>query len=489
VRPAGPSPLPLWVRLLDAATTVLAGLGLLLEVTGGPRFTIVGLPVSMASGTRPLLFAAGLALVRHLLFRRDPLHRRLLRAYDRRRQTTFTKTIVPVFLTTRIAVLLVGYLAVRTIGFAPGALAPSGASLDGLGQLMLRWDAGWYYQIADVGYRFDPAEPSQQNIAFFPAYPLLMRYVGYLLGHRLLVAGLIVSLGAFLGAMVYLFRLARQSLDEDHASAAVIFLACYPFAIFYGAVYTESVFLLGTVGAFYHLSRGEHVRASAWGLLVGLTRPNGFFVSVPLLVVAARPVLIAHTRASWRWLWGGRQAEASADPPAERPVSSRDTLVRLAVALMPIIGMLIFGAYLYHLTGDPFIWRRAHTAWGRTYQGLSGVASGAFRYLIEFGLLSSARAMPFETLNSLAATFALALIWPVTRRFGLAYGLLVTINTAVPLMAGGVLSMGRLTAVLFPMFLWLGAAIPARHRPAWLFVFGLGQALVAVLFFTWRQVF
>ena len=54
---------------------------------------------------------------------------------------------------------------------------------------------------------------------------------------------------------------------------------------------------------------------------------------------------------------------------------------------------------------------------------------------------------------------------------------------------GGVLSMGRLSAVLFPMFLWLGAAIPPRHRSAWLFVFGLGQALVAVLFFTWRQVF
>ena len=40
--------------------------------------------------------------------------------------------------------------------------------------LPLRWDAGWYLDIAVHGYRWSPAAEGQQNVAFFPAYPALM---------------------------------------------------------------------------------------------------------------------------------------------------------------------------------------------------------------------------------------------------------------------------------------------------------------------------
>jgi hypothetical protein len=51
------------------------------------------------------------------------------------------------------------------------------------------------------------------------------------------------------------------------------------------------------------------------------------------------------------------------------------------------------------------------------------------------------------------------------------------------------LSMGRVTSVLFPVFLWLAAAVPARHRTAWIACFALLQGFVAVMFFTWRPLF
>jgi hypothetical protein len=51
------------------------------------------------------------------------------------------------------------------------------------------------------------------------------------------------------------------------------------------------------------------------------------------------------------------------------------------------------------------------------------------------------------------------------------------------------LSMGRVTSILFPVFLWLGAAIPAHHRTAWMVLFASLQALVAMMFFTWRPMF
>ena len=52
------------------------------------------------------------------------------------------------------------------------------------GNLQARWDAGWYLAIARDGYRFDPNYHRQQNIAFFPAYPWLMRLGGPIFGRR-----------------------------------------------------------------------------------------------------------------------------------------------------------------------------------------------------------------------------------------------------------------------------------------------------------------
>ncbi len=43
-----------------------------------------------------------------------------------------------------------------------------------------RWDSGWYFGIARYGYEF--VEAGRSNLAFFPVYPLLMRYVALAMG-------------------------------------------------------------------------------------------------------------------------------------------------------------------------------------------------------------------------------------------------------------------------------------------------------------------
>ena len=108
--------------------------------------------------------------------------------------------------------------------------------------LPLRWDAGWYLDIAVHGYRWSPAAEGQQNVAFFPAYPALMSLGAALvnagnepegLGVRLsyeryfvwhLAAGLVVALAAFLWGLAYVYRLAREDLDDRSATSAVLLL-------------------------------------------------------------------------------------------------------------------------------------------------------------------------------------------------------------------------------------------------------------------------
>ena len=162
--------------------------------------------------------------------------------------------------------------------------------------------------------------------------------------------------------------------------------------------------------------------------------------------------------------------------------------VRLLTAAMPGIGMLVFTGYLYGLTGVWFAWARSHEAWGRTYQGWGPFVT-AFGWLRDEPFLQVVTNIPYNTLNALGVLFGLALTYPVFRRFGAAFGVFVLVNLVPPLFAGGVLSMGRLSSTLFPLFLALAAIVPPRSLPAWVAAFGIGQGLCAALFFTWRELF
>ena len=97
--------------------------------------------------------------------------------------------------------------------------------------------------------------------------------------------------------------------------------------------------------------------------------------------------------------------------------------------------------------------------------------------------------LPIDVLNTAGGLFALALIVPIGRRLGLAYGVLAAVLVLPPLLMGGSTSMGRLTAILFPMFIWLAAVLPRERRTALMVVFATIQGFAATLFYTYRNLY
>jgi hypothetical protein len=366
-------------------------------------------------------------------------------------------------------VLTVGLLAVYTVGF-PAKDPPYRIAMDEPTNLPIRWDAGWYLDIASRGYRWWPTNrTSQQNVAFFPAFPMITRVVARAFGNSLsayVAGGLVVSHVAFLWALIYLYRLARVDLGSDEKAAwAVRLLAAYPFSLFHGAMYTESLFLLGCVGALVELRRDRPLRAAAWGLLVGLSRPNGFLLAVTLAALAI-PSLVRMKR-----VWRTPRAWA------------------LAVAIAaPVAGMLTYSAYLAWLTGNPFQWSAQHAAWGRTFTGIAPFVDLAGMVAYE-GVGRYVSMAPYDAFNLAAVTLALVLVIPIWWAFGVPYALFVCVNIIPPLVNGGSMSMGRLSSTLFPLFLYLGLKCGPRSALWLMFAFGAFQAFLAVLFYTWRPMF
>ncbi len=403
---------------------------------------------------------------------------------------------------TRPVVLLVGLIAVTTVGLPPDS-GQLGAGRQAVPGLVARFDANWYAGIAADGYFWQGTFGRQQNPAFFPAFPMLMRVGGWITGafdpqlsperrlFRLTGCGLVISLAAFLWAAWYFGRLARELLDDEHARGAMWLLASYPFAMFFSAAYTESLFLLTALGAWYSLRHRQLTAASIWGVLAGLARPNGFFLSVPLGLIALGlrdgPTRLRSPESLRGFGEAGSTTLVDATGGRSTLWSPTRVSVRaLVAAAMPVVGMLAFTVYLHWITGEWFAWARLHAAWGRVFTGevpLTGVARGSD------SILALIVQHPYDALNLLGFTFAVAMVWAVWRRVGPAWALFILISVLPPLFAGGLLSMGRLTATLFPIFLAFGAVLSVRATPLVVAAFGILQGLVAVLFFTWRSLY
>ncbi len=144
-----------------------------------------------------------------------------------------------------------------------------------------------------------------------------------------------------------------------------------------------------------------------------------------------------------------------------RRIGWRRLWARLLSASAPGLGMLAFSAYIYQLTGNPFQWSVQHLAWGRVYRGIDTLVVDRLGFIAKNGLYAYASTQTIDFFYLLAVLFALGAVWPVYRRFGLPYAALILVNVLPPVSMGGLLSMGRVTSVLFPVFLWMAAAVPA----------------------------
>jgi hypothetical protein len=485
----GPARLPWWARALDAVALVALLLVVSIVVFGGFRLRLDDLRISAQEVWRPLVVLVLAAGIRHWRLPAPSWPARAGAALARTWASPTTRVVLPPLLATRLMVLAAGFLGVVLIGYPEGA-PPFRVSRNEMVNLPVRWDTGWYLGIALNGYDYRPNARAavQQNIAFFPAYPMTVRVATALLGGRLvrpdervsgnrvewqyalhrraLAAGLLVTIGAFGWGLVYLFRLAREVLGDEDAAAGAVVLACaWPCALFYSAFYTEGLFFLAVVGAWYHVRARQWPAGVAWGLVAGLARPNGFLLSVPLALLAM---------GDWRALW------------RNEPGARRAALAGVLAAAAPVAGMLIYSGYLYAESGRPFAWLEAHQAWGRVATDVAGLFSDRAELIADQGFYSYSTSQPIELLNATFAIASLILAVPVTRRLGPAYGLFLILMVVPPLLRGGFLSLGRLTSTLFPLFLYLGWALRDSPRAAAVAAFAGLQALLAVLFFTWR---
>ena len=142
------------------------------------------------------------------------------------------KYILALFLSTRIALTIIGVTSRHYFELhhrvAHDWVGSSYRWLDIWGQ----WDSGWYLQIAKTGYSTLIGGPGptlgQANYGFFPLYPLIVKFFAFFTGHHFLV-GLILSNLFLIGSAWLLFEIVRKNYGEETAYSCFQFLRQGPF--------------------------------------------------------------------------------------------------------------------------------------------------------------------------------------------------------------------------------------------------------------------
>lgn len=356
--------------------------------------------------------------------------RRLRAAAETMRSARWVWAPAFLFIATRLGVALVAYLTAALLG---DAAATPPYHLRGTENLLLdvfgsRWDTGFFVSIVEEGYVYE-ADPFP-SVPFFPLLPLLMGIVLPLTGDAV-VAGLLVSNVALLGAGVLFYRLVALEGDETVAERAVWYLFIFPTAFFGSAIYSESLFLLTAIGALYAARRDRWGVAGLCGMAAALSRLVGLIV-LPMLVLE----------------WWKQRETAGEKRPSWREF--------LATALVPL-GTGGYILYLWRRFGDPLgfvtgsaAWERAPQAPWQTVADLLHAPEGGWGAALQAG------ALPLNDWFDLGMVLLfLALGFVLLYQHRWSEGIFVWSGVLIAFSSGLLMSQRRYVWVLFPAFILL----------------------------------
>jgi Gpi18-like mannosyltransferase len=331
-----------------------------------------------------------------------------------------------------------------------------------LGQLLSAWDGQWYVSLSEQWYQKDPVERIDlAKYVDYPLYPALMRVISQSLGIDSYLTGILISMTCSIIGAVLLFKVTQNYFSLSVARKSTILFLFSPMAIFFSAIYTESLFFALTLASIYMTQKHKWFGAGFLGLLASLTRSIGLLSLIVLI-----PLAVAHCR---RTLGLTRYY----------PIF---TLVLVAA------GFIGFTLYASYMTGIPDAYTQAQQYFGRSAPSFTNLTKYTLTTLFNFtkyplhGIFhSKLEVFTIISLIALSVIYAKKLTLPLTL-----YNLSLILLT---LSSGTSTAIIRYLAASFPIYILLALAAKKTIIYTTLkYVFILLQSLFAIMYVNWYWV-
>lgn len=359
------------------------------------------------------------------------------------------KAIFLSFLSWRIYLILIVFLATNFIPLAGKNFFGGGLE----NYLAKPWFFGWanfdgehYLSIANFGYK-------DLEQAFFPIYPLLMRILASpfeINFTTLTLSGLVISNLAFLISLFVLFKLIKLDYPSNIGYLTIMCILVFPYSFYFGALYSESIFLLLSISAFYFARIGNWKLATLLGIIASTTRVFGFLLLPAFLLEAMQQ----KEKISKFW-W---------------------------IFLIPL-GILGYMYYQFLTVGDPLAFYNLQRIIGEHHQsGIVTLPQVYFRYL------KILLTLPFSNPFFLTALLEfivgiLFLILPIVgffKKVRWSYLFYTLAGFLLPTVQGSLSSVPRYVIVFFPAFLIIALVINKSPKLLKIFLFIISLFLLSL---------
>jgi len=213
---------------------------------------------------------------------------------------------------------------------------------------LANFDGLHYISIARNGY-------AQYEQAFFPLYPMLIKFLSSFFFNNQLLTGLIISNMSFLFGLFIFFkylRLFSGNSNNFKPFTIILFLLAFPTSFFFGSVYTEGLFFLFLISSLYFLKKKNYYFVFVFALLASLTRLIGVFLIIPIFfhfIQRMDPHFRGDDNSGTMKQWNNGF------------ILNTKYLI---LAFSPLIGLGIYCFYLFKTTGDPLFFLTSQPIFG-----------------------------------------------------------------------------------------------------------------------------
>ena len=285
----------------------------------------------------------------------------------------------------------------------------------------LNFDGEHYLAIAQNGYQ--PLE-----YFFFPLFTIAIRFFSLAKDQVTLVwTGLIISNLLFLFALIGIYKLVEIDYKENVAKLTLILMLFFPTSFYFATYYTESLFLILVVWAFYLARRGNFLVASILAAFASAARVVGV-VLLPVL-------LIEYFLKS----------------------KNKNLFVAAETILISPLGLVVYLYFLLKQPGDPLIFLHQVSIFGEQRSStLILLPQVIYRYV--FKILPHVTYYYFPNVFTTYLEFIIGILFLALIIYGfwklrISYSIYALLVYLVPTLAGSFSSMPRYVLVVFPVFI------------------------------------
>ncbi|MFM2077944.1 MAG: hypothetical protein RJA49_1834, partial [Actinomycetota bacterium] len=247
--------------------------------------------------------------------------------------------------------------------------------------VLTSWDGIWYLRIVRNGYPttvrphvtyFVP----EARAAFFPTYPMLVRWLDHVIPGGDTIAALTTNLVLGAVAIWLIGLLARELYGVRVGERTMVLVALFPGSFVLSFAYTEALLITFGAACMWFLLKRNWWLAGLFAALGTATRPNG----VALVAACAVASFVA--------------------------IRERREWMSLAAPLLAPVGFVAFQLWLGHHTGEAGVWFRVQTqAWGE------GTSFGLTAMRRTWEAISRPLTSPTNTITAVSVVTLLLLFW------------------------------------------------------------------------------